>query len=64
MRATGARPPREDGVQGFLLSDGTFADRKRAMVVARAAGQLIPRAGGYAEGEINNGTELFSEDVW
>lgn len=45
--------------QGFLLSDGTFAGRRRAYDVAYAAGQITKRReGGY------DGPELFSEDVW
>ena len=46
--------------QGFLLSDGTFADRKRAAEVAIAAGQLLERA--PTAGHWKHG--LFSEDVW
>jgi hypothetical protein len=42
--------------QGFLLSDGSFAQRKPAKVVAINAGQLLPRASTLGE--------LFSEDVW
>lgn len=45
--------------QGFLLSDGTFAGRRRAYDVAWAAGQITcRREGGY------DGPELYSEDVW
>jgi hypothetical protein len=42
--------------QGFLLSDGCFANRTAARKVAEAAGQLIERA--------QNKKQLFSEDVW
>jgi hypothetical protein len=42
--------------QGFLLSDGTFARRKPALEVARAAGQLLRETGPHIG--------LFSEDVW
>ncbi|TAL43350.1 MAG: hypothetical protein EPN91_06590 [Salinibacterium sp.] len=42
--------------QGFVLSDGRFASRKAAKVVAEASGQLLPRASRLRE--------LFSEDVW
>lgn len=45
--------------QGFLLSDGSYADRRRALKVATAAGQVFPRKPGQY-----NGPELFSEDVW
>jgi len=58
------RDTRIDGEQGFLLSDGRFARRAPAMLVARAAGQLIPRTDGYAKGEISSRRELYSEDVW
>lgn len=40
---------------GFLLSDGTFADRVRAGKIALANGQS---AG------LNWGPELYSEDLW
>jgi len=41
--------------QGFLLSDGTFADRRRAEACARACGQLSgPTIGG----------PLTCEDLW
>ncbi len=48
------------GEQGFLLSDGSFADRTEAIVIARAQGQIIPtphRPAGASE-------FLFSEDCW
>lgn len=44
------------GQQGFMLSDGTFANRRRARMFAEANGQLLARAHG--------GDLLFSEDVW
>lgn len=50
------RPIPITGEQGFVLSDGSFADRVRAREVAEAAGQLLPRA--------SKGKRLFSEDVW
>ncbi len=43
--------------QGFLLSDGTFATRERALEVARAANQIIARCGGDEHA-------LFSENLW
>ena len=49
----------EHVAQGFLLSDGTYASRKRAWDVAKAAGQLMARAPTDKRG----GT-LYSEDVW
>lgn len=42
--------------QGFLISDGRFADRRAARKIAEAAGQLLPRDMGLPE--------LYSEDVW
>lgn len=53
-------------LQGFVTTSGRFVEREEAHRIAKAAGQLIPRAGGYAKGEINDqeGTHLFSEDVW
>ena len=42
---------------GFLLSDGTYADRRRAAEVAIAAGQTTAAA------MTVKGT-LFSEDLW
>jgi hypothetical protein len=41
--------------QGFLLSDGTFADRIRAATVALASGQIE---------QLNWPPELYSEDLW
>lgn len=40
---------------GFLLSDGSFADRTRAMQIALANGQLAAPT---------RQDELFSEDLW
>lgn len=51
-------------MQGFVTSIGRFVDRREAMLIARAQGQLIPRAAGFMEGEISSGDVLFSEDVW
>lgn len=51
------RPPVDSS--GFLLSNGTFADRRRALVVARQAGQCRQRLPGQYDGP-----ELYSEDVW
>lgn len=41
--------------QGFLLSDGTFADRERAGEIALAAGQTQA---------LKWGSQLYSEDLW
>ena len=56
MHAIGIDVRRPKCVQGFLLSDGTFADRKSAKKIAVRAGQLLARAKDHAE--------LYSEDVW
>lgn len=40
--------------QGFMVSDGRFADRAEALVIARAAGQVDQIIGGC----------LTSEDLW
>jgi hypothetical protein len=42
--------------QGFLLSDGTFADRVKAAIVAQVSGQLTKPMIAYPW--------LFSEDLW
>ena len=46
---------------GFMLSDGTYADRKRAYEVAEAAGQIIWR---FPDGTLNDPPSLFSENLW
>jgi len=59
-----AVPFRSDGkpeyqvacTQGFLLSNGEFAVRAYARIVADKAGQLLPGARKH--------NDLFSEDVW
>lgn len=47
-----------DVPQGFLTSAGTFVDRREALSIARAAGQL--------DGREKHGSpeELYSEDLW
>lgn len=47
-------------VQGFLLEDGTFVDRKEAYIIATGTGQINRRQypGSY------QGDQLFSEDLW
>jgi len=42
--------------QGFILSDGTFADRVYARICAEKNNQLLPTASKLRE--------LYSEDVW
>ena len=43
-------------VQGFLTSEGRFANRIEAKNIAHIAGQELKR--------VNEGVELFSEDLW
>lgn len=43
--------------QGFLVSDGTFVNRRRARDIAVDAGQM--KAGGQT-----HSADLFSEDLW
>lgn len=52
-------PVPHDSEQGFLLSNGEFAGREAALEIARYNGQLIPRTG-----NMYDGPELFSEDLW
>lgn len=47
--------PQGVGQTGFLLSDGSFADRKRAAEVAIAAGQIEA---------LQWPPHLYSEDLW
>ncbi len=46
-----------DATKGFLLSDGTFADRVHAAQVALQARQLLGET-------LLSPPRLFSEDVW
>jgi hypothetical protein len=48
--------------QGFILSDGTWADRKRALEIATAAGQLVQNPS--ADRCPISPPNLFSEDMW
>jgi hypothetical protein len=52
----GCKPPIHTQTQGFMLNDGRAVDRVAAREVARAAGQLLPKA--------VKSKGLFSEDVW
>jgi hypothetical protein len=56
MMADYGHPVPIKGVQGFMLSDGTFADRKTAKAIAKEANQLLPTA--------SPSDDLFSEDLW
>lgn len=47
-------------LQGFLTSTGRFVDREEAFLIAKEANQIIARA----DGNIYDGPELYSEDVW
>jgi len=51
---TRAKLPQEE--QGFMLSDGSFADRERAGEVAMEAGQIISHR--------HDKSFLYSEDIW
>lgn len=42
-------------VQGFITNTGHFVDRKQAMIIAKAANQLIVK---------HTGDSLFSEDLY
>jgi hypothetical protein len=44
------------GEQGFVLSDGRFADREEAARIALESGQIVKLKWGP--------TDLFSEDLW
>jgi len=43
--------------QGFVTSEGVFVDRKQALEIAIAAGQVVDKKSG-------NLNMLFSEDLW
>lgn len=43
------------GIQGFVISDGTFADRVKAASIAIAAGQITA---------LSHPPNLYSEDLW
>lgn len=47
-------------IQGFLLADGTFVNRREAFSHANLSGQLARRMGAGTY----QGTELYSEDLW
>ncbi len=66
VEVVGLQPPIRGG-QGFLLSDGTFADRVRAMQVACEANQVSKEIQAVYEaknGNLGDGAILFSEDLW
>lgn len=50
-------PKPVSGEQGFVLSDGSFVDRKKAKIIARKARQIIKARDGGTD-------ELYSEEVW
>lgn len=54
----GSAPGEEKSVQGFLDQNGKFLTREEAYPVAEAAGQIIRRCGGDANGK------LFSENLY
>lgn len=60
-------PDSGDELQGFVLSDGTFATRRQAMQVAYAAAQLFGEARAiYRRTGIPPATTavLYTEDLW
>ena len=58
IREAGITTPIRQDQQGFLLSDGRWARRKAALMVALEAGQIKePLPGHCCHG-------LFSEDLW
>jgi hypothetical protein len=50
------------GRQGFILSDGSFADREEAGQIALAA--LQPGRDGTTFTRLNWPPDLYSEDLW
>jgi hypothetical protein len=48
--------------QGFLLDDGSYADRQTALKIATAAGQLIKNS--EADSSPIAPPNLYSEDLW
>lgn len=59
MDAAGIDPAQ--GHQGFITNAGRFVDRRKARLIAEAAGQLLPVDD---LGAVRQHPELFSEDVW
>ncbi len=59
LGGNGRIPPSD---QGFLLSDGTYCDRERALLIATAAGQLVKRP--EAARSPIAPPNLYSEDMW
>lgn len=48
----------QDYIQGFIDNKGDFHTRKKAYLIAKAAGQIVRKEGEY------DGDELFSEDLY
>lgn len=57
LRSMWAAGIKGEKAQGFLDHRGVFLGRRAAMITAHAWGQL-------AEGEFQDGGELFSEHLW
>lgn len=49
------RSSKQRGVQGFVMSDGTFADRREAAAAAIESGLIS---------ELPHPPNLYSEDLW
>jgi hypothetical protein len=52
-------PVTKNTIQGFILDDGDFVDRRIGLCVAGRAMQFLP-----GKGHLKGIRELFSEDVW
>ncbi len=55
----GGKRPHIDAEQGFMTNEGKFVGREEAMIIAKNANQVLPRASNHYQGP-----ELFSEDLW
>lgn len=56
-RENGILPSDKDPEQGFLDNQGNFLNRRQAMIVAKAADQIIKRVGGDEQ-------KLYSENLY
>jgi hypothetical protein len=57
MNTMGAGAYTEKAEQGFLLSDGRFANRRQARRIAQCADQIIKPL-------LGDGSQLYSDNVW
>ena len=56
-RENGILPNDKDPEQGFLDNHGNFLNRRQALIVAKAANQIVKRVGGDEQ-------ELYSENLY